>query len=101
MRDGNRIQIPRCHGSSIVTEDALEGSYGGVGKLAALIGRVTYGVGNGHMVIPLPIRIAAPSDARIVTDLAVHLKPDARLMIRGHLCFEKLDKRSLHQRVIL
>ena len=101
MRRGDRIHVPRCHCFCIAANDAPEGGHGRVGELSAFVRTVADGVGDGHMIVPLPLRISAPRNARIVADLTVHLEPDSCFVTRRHFGFEKFDKWTFDQRVVL
>ena len=95
------VEIPRGNAFRAAAQDTPERCHRGVGECAAFGRCVSYRVCDRDVIIPFPIRIAAPRDSCVVTDLAIHFKPDADLVAGRHLGFEKLDKWSLHQRVVL
>lgn len=101
MRDGDRVEIPRRHRFHVAAEHLAERGDRRIGQLSTLIRRVTDGVGNRDVIVPLPIRIPAPGDPGVVADFPVHLEPEPELMIGRHRRLQKADKRPLHHRVVL
>ena len=101
MHKRNRIEIPGGHALRCKAKDAFEGGHGRVGQPAAFRGRVSDRVGDRHVVVPLPSRVAAPGDAGVDAESSIDLKPEADLVIRGHLFLQQLHEETFNQSVVL